>query len=192
MSNITRNIKNIKNTKRPMWVINWNTIKMNNVNIKNPEKKYENIKALGKLLENVENLYHRTIAQCYENKTNERSKYYCNKREKLDQIIKKIKEMLKKLQNMNSIPKPQYSNKQMKKIEESIDDLTSINSNVDNRLPNIQKLINILLDTQHSTEEKKNLIWAYINLDEVVLHPNNNAKDMLENLYKCLESSSWC
>jgi hypothetical protein len=77
---------------------------MNNINIHNPNKKDENIKALNKLMEKVKNLRHRTSAKCYENKTNAVSKYYCVKRSKLDGIIEKIKEIITKLNNMNNKP----------------------------------------------------------------------------------------
>jgi hypothetical protein len=76
----------------------------------------------------------------------------------------------------------------METIKENIDNLLYL----DHKPPNLNKLLDILMDPQHDINEKRTLIWAYLNLDETVLYENEEAKDMLEHLWKCLGSNSQC
>ena len=48
------------------------------------------------------------------------------------------------------------------------------------------------MDPQHDIEKKRMLIWDYIDLDDTELYGDEEAKNILIHLYKCLESSSHC
>lgn len=186
--NLQVSLKKLKRNK-PTLVINFTGFpKAKNININKPEKKEEALKYLYKLHKKVNSIWRTVWTKCYKNKTNIYSKWFCEKKEKLEIIKNKIEDIIRKLENMSYAPKSTYSEKQINKLINTCKELY----NLDNKTPNLDKLFKLLLSTDYTKKEKQYLIVGYLIIPEVVLSENIFIENKLISLKNCLLFNSQC